>query len=74
MATAFDSISSRRSSSSSKRISKRAAAILDRLRSHRHASSTNEFSVEYMTRQRILPFVVKSRARRGAKSGGSRGR
>lgn len=42
-------------------ISKRAAAILDRLRSHRHVSSTNEFAVEYMQRSRILPFVVRSR-------------
>jgi hypothetical protein len=55
-------------------ISKRAAVILDRLRSHRHVASTNEFAVEYMVRPRILPFVVRSRARRCAKSGGSRGR
>ena len=75
MATAF-SISRRRNFSPPKKsphISKRAVAILDRLRAHRHVSSTNYFALEYMVRPRILPFVVKSRARR-AKSGGSRGR
>ncbi len=46
---------------------KRASVILDRLRSHRHLTSTNEFAVDRLLRGRVLPFVVKARkrARRG---------